>query len=156
MSNKATANAPAHEPKDYIHLKRQVTVKSLVNDNFRSKAAQELSDELKVIDTQISQLETQYQLSIQQLEKMAQQGQNINKNLESLNREAQEKRNQLSTLKLQVSTQMGNLEKIENGAYIVTGMLDNFVEVRIGDNIYDKIRHAEILLEDGVVREIRG
>ncbi|MBY0405885.1 MAG: YlqD family protein, partial [Cyanobacteria bacterium] len=125
-------------------LKRQVTVKTLVNDGFRAKASQELSEELKLIDSQLSQLETQYQQSILQLEKMAQMGQSVQVQLENLNREAQEKRNQLATLKMEVSSQLGNLDKIQNGSYIVTGLLENFVEVKVGDNIFEKVRNGEI------------
>ena len=62
-----------------IELKRQVTIKTLVNESFRSKAKAELTEEIKVIDTQLQQLESQYQNSIQQLEKLAQQGQNVQK-----------------------------------------------------------------------------
>jgi chromosome segregation ATPase len=137
-------------------LKRQVTVKTLVNDGFRAKASQELSEELKLIDSQLSQLETQYQQSIMQLEKMAQMGQSVQVQLENLNREAQEKRNQLATLKMEVSSQLGNLDKIQNGAYIVTGLLENFVEVKVGDNIFDKVRNGEILVDDGVIQTING
>lgn len=141
---------------DSVTLKRQITVKTLVNENFRSKASQELSDEMKLIDNQMQQLEGQYQHSMQQLEKMAQQGQHVQGQLENLNREAQEKRNQLASLRIEVSTQLANLDKVANGAYIVTGMLENFVEVKVGDNIYQKIRNAEILVEDSIVKAIKG
>lgn len=161
MSNATQLNTPptqeaSAEGSQQVMLKRQITVKSLVNDNFRAKASQELSDELKVIDNQRTQLESQYQSSLQQLERLAQQGQNVQRQLDNLNHEAQEKRNQLASLKLEVSTQMANLDKIANGAYIVTGMLENYVEVKVGDNIYSKIKNAEILLEDGIVKEIKG
>lgn len=141
---------------DSVLLKRQVTIKTLVNDSFRLKASQELAEELKVIDAQTTQLEAQYQHSLQQLERLAQQGQNVQKQLEGLNREAQEKRNQLASLKIEVSTQLANLDKIANGSYIVTGLLENYVDVKVGDNIYDKIKNAEILVEDGIVKTIHG
>jgi esterase/lipase len=158
MSQQTTvekSEAPAGTAQS-VQLKRQITVKSLVNDNFRAKASKELTDELALIDSQMAQLEAQYNQSIQQLERMAQQGQNVGKQLDNLNREAQERRNQLAALKIEVSTQLANLDKIANGAYIVTGMLENFVEVKIGDNIYEKIRNAEILVEDGIVKAING
>jgi chromosome segregation ATPase len=139
-----------------ILLKRQVTVKTLVTDSFKEKAGQELSEELKLIETQLAQLEAQYQHALQQLESLAQQGQNVQRELEQLHREAQEKRAQLSSLKVQVSSNMANIGKIENGSYIVTGLLENFVDVRIGDNIYEKMKNAEILVEDGIVKNILG
>jgi chromosome segregation ATPase len=139
-----------------IQMKRSVTVKTMVTDNFRQRAKAELDNELKLIDTQLQQLEAQYQGSMQQLEKLAQQGQNVQKQLQGLNQEAQQKRNQLASLKMQVSSELGNLDKIENGRYITTGILENMVEIRVGDNLYDKLMNAEVLIEDGIVKTIRG
>ena len=139
-----------------IQLKRQVTVKTKVTDNFRVRAKSELDNELKLIDTQLQQLEAQYQYSLQQLEKVAQQGQNVQNELQQLNQEAQQKRNQLASLKMQVSSELGNLDKIENGQYIVTGMLENLVDLKVGDNLYNTLQNAEILIEDGVITAING
>ena len=38
---------------------------------------------------------------------------------------------------------------------IITGSLENYVELRTGENIYDKFHEAEILVKDGVIQEIR-
>lgn len=137
-----------------VQLKRQVTVKTKVTDLFRARAKNEMSNELKLIDTQLQQLEAQYQYSLQQLEKVAQQGQNVQQQLQQLNQDAQQKRNQLASLKMQISSELGNLDNIENGQFIITGMLENTIEVRVGDNIYEKLQNAELLIEDGVVTRI--
>lgn len=139
---------------DSVQLKRQITVKTLVTDAFRERAKGELDNELRLIDTQLQQLEAQYQHSLQQLEKIAQQGTNVQKQLEALNQEAQQKRTQLASLKMQVSSELGNLDKIPNGTYITTGVLENVVDVRVGDNIYEKLMNAEMLVEDGIVTGI--
>lgn len=142
------------KPVASVQLNRQVTVKTLVTDTFRERAKSELDNELKLIDTQLQQLEAQYQYSLQQLEKVAQQGQNVQQQLLQLNQEAQQKRSQLGSVKMQVSSQLGNLDKVENGQYIVTGMLESTVQLNVGDNIYDKLMNAEMLVEDGVVKGI--
>jgi CII-binding regulator of phage lambda lysogenization HflD len=139
-----------------IQLKRQITVKTKVTDNFRLRAKSELDNELKLIDTQLQQLEAQFQYSLQQLEKVAHQGQNVQGQLQQLNQEAQQKRSQMASVKMQISSELGNLDKIENGQYIVTGMLENTVELRLGDNLYDHLQNAEILVEDGVITAING
>jgi len=137
-----------------VQVKRQVTVKTKVTDGFRVRAKSELDNELKLIDTQLQQLEAQYQYSLQQLEKVAQQGQNVQAQLQQLNGEAQQKRNQLASLKMQISSELGNLDGVQNGHYIVTGMLEEVLTVRVGDNIYEKLQGAEILIEDGIVTHI--
>ncbi|HEY9686844.1 MAG TPA: YlqD family protein [Coleofasciculaceae cyanobacterium] len=150
----AQAIDAAHNPSPSVQLKRQVTVKTLVTDKFREKAKSELSNELQLIDTQMQQLEAQYQHSLQQLEKVAQQGQNVQKQLQQLEVDAQQKRTQLASLKMQVSSELGNIDKIPNGNFVITGILENFVELKVGDNIYEKLMNAEMIVEDGVVKSI--
>jgi chromosome segregation ATPase len=137
-----------------VQVKRQVTVKTKVTDSFRERAKSELDNELKLIDTQLQQLEAQYQYSLQQLEKVAQQGQNVQPQLQQLNAEAQQKRSQLASVKMQVSSELGNLDNVQNGQFIVTGMLEEVLTVNVGDNIYQKLQGAEIQIEDGIVTHI--
>lgn len=137
-----------------VQVKRQVTVKTKVTDDFRSRAKTELDNELKLIDTQLQQLEAQYQYSLQQLEKVAQQGQNVQQQLQQLNAEAQQKRSQLASVKMQISSELGNLDGVQNGQFIVTGMLEEILDIRVGDNIYAKMQGAEIVIEDGIVTHI--
>ena len=139
-----------------VKLKRQVTVKSLVTDTFRNTARTELTDEIKLIDAQLEQLETQYQASIRQIETMARSGQNMGQQMQQLNHDAQERRNQLSNVKMQATANLANLDKVQDGDTVVTGVLENYVEIKVGDNIYDKLRGAEIILEDGKVKSIMG
>ena len=143
-----TQNTPS------VQVKRQVTVRTKVTDDFRARAKSELDNELKLIDTQLQQLEAQYQYSLQQLEKVAQQGQNVQGQLQQLNGEAQQKRNQLGSMKMQLSSELGNLDSVENGQFVVTGMLEEVLSVHVGDNIYQKLQNAEIHIEDGIVTHI--
>jgi chromosome segregation ATPase len=137
-----------------VSVKRQVTIKTKVTDTFRTRAKQELDQELKLIDTQLQQLEAQYQYSLQQLEKLAQQGQNVQGQLQQLNEEAQQKRSQLASLKMQLSSELGNLDQVQNGTYLVTGMVESMVNIALGDNLYEKMQNSEILIEDGIVTKI--
>lgn len=154
MSTMETTNQNSQQAGNSVQVKRQVTVKTKVTDDFRTRAKSELDNELKLIDTQLQQLEAQYQYSLQQLEKVAQQGQNVQAQLQQLNGEAQQKRSQLASVKMQVSSEMGNLDNVENGQYIITGQLEEVLSVHVGDNIYAKLQGAEILIEDGVVTHI--
>ena len=158
MSEQATAPAetPEKQSIDAVRLKRTITVKSMVTDEFRQKATKDLSEELGVIDGQIDQLENQFQQSLKQLEDAARQGHNVSRQMDQLHRDANGKRNQLQNLKKEVSTQLNNLDKVENGAYVITGQLENFVDVKVGENLYKRIRGSEILLKDGVITAILG
>ncbi len=139
-----------------IRLKRQVTVKTIVTEAFRQKAKAELSEELKLIDSQLEQLENQYQAMLKQIETLAKNGQNVGLQLEQLNREAQEKRTQLANVKVQVASNLANLDRMQNGDNVITGSLENYVDLAVGENIYDRLRGAEVIIEDGIVKTILG
>jgi chromosome segregation ATPase len=160
MAKAAVSEAPDEQGTldklNSVRLKRQVTIKSIVNDSFRDKAKTEFSEELKLIDSQLEQLENQYLQMLKQLEGLARQGQNVQKQLDQLNMEAQEKRTQLAQVKMTVSQNLANLDRVNDGGFAVTGVLESYVDVKVGDNIYDKIRGAEMIIEDGIVKEIIG
>jgi hypothetical protein len=138
-----------------VMVEHQVNVKTIVTEGFKLQADQELSKELALIDEQAQQLEAQYQFSLQELEKLARQGQPVQAQLEQLNRDAQERRNQLAGLKMEVSAQLANLDKLEVGAMIITGMLKGQIELKVGDNMYDKMQPAQILVCDGRIESIQ-
>lgn len=137
-----------------VSLKRQVTVKTRITDGFREKANTELGKEVALIDQQLHQLDAAYQNSIQQLEQLAQQGQDVSGGKEQLDRDAKQKRLQMMTLKDEVQKQLGNLDSKQNGDLVTTGLLESFVELKIGDPIYERIRNTVIIVEDGNITEI--
>ena len=138
-----------------VQVRRQVIVRTLVNDGFRQRAHSELTEEQKIIDAQLQQLEAQYQHTVKQLEDFAGQGKNVQRELEQVNRDYQKKRSDLSAAKIQVSSQAANLDKIENGQFLVTGQLEELVTVNVGDNLYEKLQTAEMIVEDGIVKSIQ-
>jgi hypothetical protein len=135
-----------------LTLKRQVTVKTRVTDRFRQEANQGLSQELGLIDDQLRKLEADYHTSVTQLEKMG--GPQAQGSIQQLQELFQQKHQQLSALKAEVSNQLGNLEQVPNGTVVVTGMLESEVSVTEGDHIYRAVRGAELIVEDGVIVQI--
>ena len=138
-----------------VQVKRQVVVKTLVNDDFRQRAKSELNEEHKMIDAQLQQLEAQYQHTMNQLESLAGQGENVQRQLEQVSADFQKKRSQLSSVKMQVSSQMANLDKIANGQYVITGQLEDNVTLNVGDNLYAMAQGVEMLVEDGIIKGFR-
>lgn len=157
--------APAHDSTDAtssgqfptgVSIKRQVNVKTIVTDQFKQTAHTDLSDEVQMIDAQLNQLEGQYQQSLQQLEQLAAQGQSVSRQMEQLNMEAQQRRHVLTTVRMDVNARLASLGKMENGSLLVTGQLESFVTLNVGDNIYDKVRKAEIIVRDGIIQAIHA
>jgi hypothetical protein len=139
-----------------LTLKRKVTVKTMVTDAFREKALAELTDEQRLVKTELESLEQQYQANLRQLEEAARGGHNVSAQLDQLHREAQTRQTQLNEMAAQLQAQLAELEKVTNGTFITTGQLENYVPITVGDALYEKLRNAEILVKDGVVTAIIG
>lgn len=149
-----TPAAADRRPVTAITLKRSITVKSLVTPAFRERAKKELSQETQIIQQQIEQLDLQFQQTLKQLEQAAREGHNVSRQMDQLHRDVQQRRAQLEHLKQEVQNQLANLDNVTEGSYVTTGQLENWVELKVGDEIYKKLRDAEILVKDGVVTAI--
>ncbi|MDH4378843.1 MAG: YlqD family protein [Vampirovibrionales bacterium] len=137
-----------------VMVKRQVTVKTVVTDAFRERAKTELGQEVAQIDNQLNQLQAAYQQTLQQLEQLSAQGQNVLPQRQQLEQQAGAEQQKLTLLKEEVSKQLGTLDTVSNGTPVITGLLDSWVGLNIGDNIYEKVRDTVILVTDGVITAI--
>ena len=137
-----------------VMVKRQVTVKTVVTDAFRERAKTELGQEVAQIDNQLNQLQAAFQQTLQQLEQLSAQGQNVLPQRQQLEQQVGTEQQKLTLLKEEVTKQLGTLDTVSNGAPVITGLLDSWVGLNIGDNIYEKVRDTVILVTDGVVTAI--
>lgn len=140
----------------FISVKRQINVRTVVNEDFRKRANTELGREIEMIDGQLQQLETAFNNSLQQLEQLANQGQNVMQARQQLEQDAEQKRRELSGLKGEVTKQLSNLGNVNDGDTVVTGVLESFADLKVGDNIYDRVKSATIVVKDGVITELHN
>ena len=139
-----------------IRVKRPIKIKTVVTDKFKQQAQEELNKEIHLLDSQIMQLELQSKQIQDQASEFANlYGDNsvdqIKQALEEIIRRLQ----QMSELKNEMVSQKESISHLALNNVIITGSLENYVELRTGENIYDKFHEAEILVKDGVIQEIR-
>jgi hypothetical protein len=144
------------EAQNAIQLKRQVTIKTVVTDAFREKAHKEITEEQAVLKGEGEALEKQYQANLKQLEDAARQGHNVAPQLDGLHKEVLSRQQQLAEMQQQLSAQLAELDKVANGTFLITGQMENYVTISVGDAIYEKLRKAEVHVQDGVVTAIVG
>lgn len=146
----------APQKQETIELKRQVTIKTMVTDAFREKANAEITEEQALLKAEGEALEKQYQANLKQLEDAARQGHNVAPQLDALHKEVLSRQQQLAEMQQQLTAQLAELGRVENGTYLVTGQMENYVTVAVGDALYEKLRQAEVLVKDGEVIAIYG
>ena len=59
-------------------------------------------------------------------------------------------------MKEELTQRRSIIKGLELNTEFVQGVVDNFVEIKVGDNLYEKLSNTEVLIKDGVVVEIRG
>jgi hypothetical protein len=135
-----------------ISLKRQVAVKAIVTETFKANASNEIQQSLQQMDLNLQQLEFQAKRAISDLEKQK-PGPG---DMDNLKAQIEQERQRLLVSKNELLQRLNIIAQLELNTEFLQGTLDNYVSVSVGENLYDKLSNAEIILKDGVVVEIRG
>jgi len=136
-----------------IRVKRPVKVKTIVTDGFKQQAKEELNKEIRLLDNQIMQLELQSKQIQDQISGLYFGEQNSDQVQQSLD-EIVRRLEQMGELKQELQFQQDNIENLVLNNIIITGSLENYVELKPGHNLYEKFKDAEILVKDGIIQEI--
>jgi len=138
-----------------IRVKRPVKIKTIVTDKFKQQAQEELSKEIHLLDSQIMQLELQSkQIQDQTSEFSSLYGDHSVDQIQQALLEISKKVEQMGELKNELVSQRESIAHIGLNNVIITGSLENYVELKTGENIYEKFKEAEILVKDGIIQEI--
>lgn len=142
---------------DSLNLRRQAIIKAIVTDTFKQQASAELQGALQQIDMQMQQLEFQGKRAIADLEKkgISPAGPELTAQLNQLKAQIEQERQNLFSAKNDMMQKLNMIGQLEPGSEFVQGNVDNFVDVKVGDNLYAKLSAPEIIVKDGVVIEIR-
>lgn len=140
-----------------IQLVRQVQVKAIVTEQFKAQVAQEIQRNLAQIDAELQQLEFKGKRAVADLEKRnpAPQSPEIKVQMDSIRGQVEQERIRLLQLKEEMQMQNQALTELPIGSVITQFTVENQVEVRLGENIFQRLEGGEILVKDGVIQEIR-
>jgi hypothetical protein len=140
-----------------ITVKRPVTIKTVVTDEFKNQVNEEVAKEIHLIDSQIMQLELQSKQIQDQIESYgASYGEEGTGQIENALAEINSRLKQMGALKQELQMQKESVSHLALENVVVTGSLENYVELSIGENIYEKFKEAEILVRNGIIQEINA
>ena len=140
-----------------IQLMRQVAVKAIVTENFKNQVATEINRNLQQIDAELQQLEFKGKRAIADLEKRAGQPvpPEVRIQIETIRQQVEAEKLRLLQLKEEMMAQNQALTELPVGSVVTQFTVENPIEVRIGENIFQRLEGGEILVKDGVIQEIR-
>ncbi|MDD2717430.1 MAG: YlqD family protein [Candidatus Wallbacteria bacterium] len=131
---------------DSITVIRKVLIKSIVTDELKRQLGLQVENAKKNVKQLLKQLEEQKK--------------SLAKGLDSHNNPAQ------YNLEQEIGKQKRCLDDLENktreyaalsiGNEFIQGVIDSPCDIKIGDSFFERLSHAEIVLTDGEVVEIKN
>ncbi|NET11111.1 MAG: hypothetical protein F6K16_41790 [Symploca sp. SIO2B6] len=138
-------------------LKRPINIKVVVTEPWKNEVQTQLQGQINRFDGQLQQLETQGQQAILQVQQNPNnQPENVvQQQINSVQNQVNTKKNEILQKKNQALQQLDQVQKLEMGQEVGQGQVESFFTIQQGDNLVKKMQ-VEVLLEDGVIKEIRG
>lgn len=140
-----------------IQLMRQIAVRAIVTENFKSQVGNEINRNIQQIDAELQQVEFRGKRAISDLEKRA--GGTLlpemRVQIETIRSQMEAEKARMQQLKDDMQAQSQALAELPLGAVVTQFTVENPIEVRIGENIFQRLEGGEILVKDGVIQEIR-
>ncbi len=140
-----------------IQLIRQIAVKAIVTENFKNQVGAEINRNLQQIDAELQQLDFKGKRAIADIEKRAGQpvAAETKIQIETIRNQVEAEKLRLLQLREEMQGQSQALAELPLGSVVTQFTVENPVEVRIGENIFQRLEGGEILVKDGVIQEIR-
>jgi len=135
-----------------ISLKRPVAIKAIVTETFKANASNEIQQGLQQLDLGLQQLEFQGKRAIADLEKKPP----APGEMDNLRAGIEQERQRILMQKNDFLQRLNMISQLELNSEFLQATVENYVEIKEGDNLYDKLSNTEVILKDGVVVEIRG
>lgn len=140
-----------------IQLVRQVAVKAIVTENFKSQVGNEIARNLQQIEAELQQLEFKAKRAVADIEKRSSQPMSADSRaqIDTIRQQVETEKMRLLQLKEEMTGQNQALSELPLGSVVTQFTVENPVEVRVGENIFQRLEGGEILVKDGVIQEIR-
>ncbi|MGD1902194.1 MAG: YlqD family protein [Geitlerinemataceae cyanobacterium] len=142
-------------------LKRTITVKAVVTDRWKEEAQAQLQKQIDRLDGQLQQLEVQGHRTVRDIQQqhsgiaVTELPPQVRQQIDNVQIQVNQQKSQLLEQKNQILQQLQQVQTVQLGNEVNQGQIDSVFPIGIGDNLVKKLQ-VEVLLEDGIVREIRG
>jgi hypothetical protein len=140
-----------------LSIKRSITVRAVVTPRWKEDAEREISNAIAGSDAQLAQLEQEGQQLVDAI-----RSQSINpldprvqEQVASVQEQVVAKRAELEEQKRQLIEQQRQVRDLEMEQIVDQGQLESFCDVRVGDNLVEKLSVA-VVVRDGVIEAIEG
>jgi uncharacterized protein (DUF342 family) len=140
-----------------LSIKRSITVRAVVTPRWKEDAERELSNAIANVEGQLSQLEQEGQQLIDEIRRQSANplDPRVQDQVASVQDQVATKRAELDEQKRQMLEQQRQVRVLEMEQIVEQGQIESVCEVRVGDNLVEKLQ-AAVLVRDGVIEAIEA
>ncbi len=135
---------------DCIDIKRPVVIKVIMTEEFREQLLNEAEETIARLDENLELMQAEGK---KQLEKLLESDLD---NAKALKNQINYEKDRVAQMKSELSLRMTQLENAADGDEYPFRVLEGSVQVKVGDNLMDKVSNTEIVIKDWKVVEIRN
>ncbi len=133
-----------------IDIVRKVLVRSIVNEKLKTILSNEIDNNLQNLEREFQNFSRQREGYLAQCREK-----DVKPDYEIMKRMAMEDE-KFRTQKEQGTRQLQEIRSLQDGQEYVHGTVDSVVKVGTGDNWHSLMTGVDVILEDGIVKEIRN
>lgn len=131
-------------------IKRQVLIKSLVTEDLKKDLIEKFNKLIETSEKRLNEIQSEekkFLLTAPTLEPTY---------IQAIKGRLKEQKEEEEKLKESLIRERENIKNLKEGELYIHGYIDSFVDVKEGENFWQKIEKAEIILKDGNIVEIKN
>jgi len=132
-----------------ITITRPIALRVIVTEQFKQEMEKELQEAADTAQRRIDQIDFQARRVLADLQRT-----DLNQAMQ-VRQQIEAEKGRQDSVKKELLDRVKEVHELEMGTEFPRGTLEGLVEIKQGDNLYDKLTAAEIVIKDGVVVEIR-
>jgi hypothetical protein len=131
-------------------LRRQVVFKAIVTEQLKETLIAEVREAMDEVDEAQNELDRQSRRVMLELQRT-----DLNRAMAFRQQLDLEKRKQ-DDVKKDLQDRLAEYQSLELNTEFVRGVLEGIVDLQVGENLVDKLTHAEVVVKDDIVQEFRN
>ncbi len=138
-----------------LTIKRSITVRAIVTPSWKQEAEKEISTAISTTDQQLSQLEQEGQQVVNDVRSQSANplDPRVQEQVVQVQQQVSAKRAELEEQKRNLLQQQGQVRELEMEQIVEQGQIESFCDIKVGDNLVQKMQVA-VVVRDGVVEAI--
>ena len=138
-----------------LTIKRPITVRAVVTPTWKEAAEREISNGIANPDQQLAQLEQEGQTVVDQVRRQSANplDPRVQEQVANIQQQVAAKRCEIEEQKRNLLQQQSQVRELEMDQIVEQGQLESSCEIKVGDNLVQKMQVA-IVVKDGVIQSI--